>query len=75
MPVVYLPFDQGTSGKDAELVKGMVEYFGTVDLLQYYIVSYEIIDNNMADTHASQIWAVQVHIILKSFPHNNWGVS
>ena len=54
-------FNKGTSGKDAELVKGMVDYFGTVDLLQYYIVSYEIIDNNLADTHASQIWSVQVH--------------
>ena len=38
-----------------------MDYFGAVDLLQYYIVSYEIIDNNLADTHASQIWAVQVY--------------
>ena len=60
--LIHYLFYQGTSGKDAELVKGMVDYFGTVDLLQYYIVSYEIIDNNQADTHASQIWAVQVHI-------------
>ena len=59
-----MSFIKGTSGKDADLVKGMVDYFGSVDLLQYYIVSYEMIDNNVADSHASQIWAVQVHIIL-----------
>ena len=51
---------QGTSGKDAELVKGVVDYFGSVDLLQYYIISYDIVDNNVAETHASQLWAVQV---------------
>ena len=55
-----IPYFQGTSGKDAELVKGMVDYFGTVDLLQYYIISYEIVDSNLDDTHASQLWAVQV---------------
>ena len=54
-----MSFIKGTSGKDADLVKGMVDYFGSVDLLQYYIVSYEMIDNNVADSHASQIWAVQ----------------
>ena len=53
-------FYQGTSGNDAKLVKGMVDYFGTIDLLQYYVISYEIIDNNLADRHTSQIWAVQV---------------
>ena len=41
-------------------MKGMVDYFGTVDLLQYYIISYEIVDSNLDDTHASQLWAVQV---------------
>ena len=57
---------QGTSGKDAELVKGLVHYFGSVDLLQYYIISYAIIDNNKENENADadQIWSVQVQVKL-----------
>ena len=51
------------------MIKGIVDYFGTVDLLQYYIVSYEIIDDNLADTHASQIWTVQVKFIIRWHNH------
>ena len=56
-------FPQGTSGNNAKLVKGMVEYFGSIDLLQYYIISYEIIDNNLADVHSSKKWAIQVYLL------------
>ena len=59
--VPFHSFVKGTSGKDAELLKGVVDYFGAVDLLQYYVVSYEIVDNDLAETNASQIWAVQVY--------------
>ena len=57
---------KGTSGKDAELIKGIVHYFGSVDLLQYYIISYDIIDINMesAKAEAAQIWTVQVQVKL-----------
>ena len=49
---------QGNSEMDAEVVKGDVEYLGSVDLIQYYIASYEIIDKTQMNTE--QVWTVQV---------------
>ena len=43
---------------DAEVIKGHVKYLGSVDLIQYYIASYEIIDRNQINIE--QVWAVQV---------------
>ena len=57
---------QGTSGKDADLVKGLIHYYGSVDLLQYYIISYDIVNNDMkyVDANADQLWSVQVQVKL-----------
>ena len=49
---------QGNSEKDAEVVKGNVQYLGSVDLIQYYIASYQIIDKTQMNTE--QVWTVQV---------------
>ena len=49
---------QGNSENDAEVIKGRVQYLGSVDLIQYYIASYKIIDKTQMNTE--QVWTIQV---------------
>ena len=64
LKVHSVSFQQGNSGKFAELVKGNLEYLGPVDLREYFIKSYTVTDEDdelLDSTHGNK--GVRVNFI------------
>ena len=60
----FFLLQQGNSGQFAELIKGNMEYLGPVDLREYFVKSYTVLDEDkelLASTHGNR--GVKVNFI------------
>ena len=60
----FFLLQQGNSGQFAELIRGNMEYLGPVDLREYFVKSYTVLDEDkelLASTHGNR--GVKVNFI------------